>query len=173
MRAALHYTAPLPRGFLAHSGWGCLLGWLSGAGPRSYSGRTDGIVVFDHHVGELRKLVGVMTICHLLCRGCWDCIRRSDFWRPLTLTSHGEVLSVSSPGARNMPNAASNIRPSFNPLNYHLSEPRIMNGSFCVCDSVRPEYDRGPAGPPTTTPKGSPSHCGPEYGRLRPPRLLG
>ena len=45
-----------------HSGWGCLLGWLSGAGPRSYSGRTDGIVVFDHHVGELRKFVGVMTI---------------------------------------------------------------------------------------------------------------
>ena len=27
--------------------------------------------------------------------------------------------------------------------------------------------------PPTTTQKGSPSHCDPEYGRLRPPRLLG
>ena len=26
---------------------------------------------------------------------------------------------------------------------------------------------------PTTTPNGSPSHCDPEYGRPRPPRLLG
>ena len=62
----------------------------------------------------------------------------SDFWKPLTPTTHGEVLSVSFPGARNMPNAASDIvRPSFNTLNYHLSEPRIMNGSFCVWLDLR------------------------------------
>ena len=27
-----------------HSGWGCRLGWLSGAGPRSYSGRTESVL---------------------------------------------------------------------------------------------------------------------------------
>ena len=60
-------------------------------------------------------------------------IQRSDFSRPPTPTSYGEVPSASSTVTQNMPNAASDIvRPSFNPLNYHLSESRIMNGSFCV-----------------------------------------
>ena len=50
----------------------------------------------------------------------------SDFSRPPTPNSYGEVLSVSSIVARNMPNAASDIvRPSFNPLNYHLWLPTI------------------------------------------------
>jgi len=46
----------------------------------------------------------------------------SDFPGPPTPTSYGEVLSLSRSVAWNMPNAASDIvRPSFNPLTYHLS----------------------------------------------------
>ena len=81
-------------------------------------------------------------------------IQRSDFSRPPTPTSYGEVPSASSTVTQNMPNAASDIvRPSFNPLNYHLSESRIMNGSFCVCRLSRWNDSsvglaRGPRSPP-------------------------